>query len=409
MFTTTFVPLARSGWTATASDQGKRAADLLDADAASAWDTRRGQAPDQWVAVDLGAPQQVTRVDLLSIDWRWVPGGLRVDVSPDGRRWDTVSAVPDYWGPIFFSEHHAFLKVRRGRVQAIFPPVLARHVRIVQTASVPDRPWAARELFAYGPGGPRPAVPPPGELTAALRREGIRFVYANHWLSARIQVESRGTIGAQESNINVNDYSRTEPDPTELVSPRFEAGHAFLLGADADAAGIREMLAGQPVTVRERTAGPYPLLVLEPAAAPRRLDKTGWQLTASEPGPPPQPVEAAIDGDRRTRWTSREPGRPGLSVTLDLGRPRALRGVEVRPGIPGRELRLHGSLDGVAWTALEPTTWAGSLYWTGSELLRNGGPKWAALFPRTSLRFLRIGPAGPLRDPWTIAEIDCLE
>jgi hypothetical protein len=163
------------------------------------------------------------------------------------------------------------------------------------------------------------------------------------------------------------------------------------------------------VTVRERTAGPYPLLVLEPAAAPRRLDKTGWQLTASEPGPPPQPVEAAIDGDRRTRWTSREPGRPGLSVTLDLGRPRALRGVEVRPGIPGRELRLHGSLDGVAWTALEPTTWAGSLYWTGSELLRNGGPKWAALFPRTSLRFLRIGPAGPLRDPWTIAEIDCLE
>jgi hypothetical protein len=94
---------------------------------------------------------------------------------------------------------------------------------------------------------------------------------------------------------------------------------------------------------------------------------------------------------------------------VDLGRRREIRGVEVRPGIPGRELRLQGSLDGVAWTPLEPAVWAGSLYWTGSELLRNGGPKWAVVFPRTALRYLRVSPAGPLRDPWAIAEIDCLE
>jgi hypothetical protein len=405
-FTTTFVPLPRTGWTATASDQSERAMDLLDGDAASSWDTRRGQTPGQWLAVDLGAPRLVSRIDLLAIDWLWVPGGLRVEVSLDGRRWDTVSAVPEYWGPLFFSEHHAFLKVRRGRVQAIFPPVETRHVRIVQTASVPDRPWAARELFLYGPGGPRPAVPPPGQLTAALRREGIGFVYANHWLSAVTRVESRGRIGAQESNINVNDYSRTEPDPTELVSPRLEAGHGILLGADADAAGIRAMLAGQPVTVRESAAGPYRLLVLDPAPPPRRADRMGWRATSNDAGPPAEP---AVDGDRRTRWVSRESAHPGLQVTVDLGRRREIRGVEVRPGIPGRELRLQGSLDGVAWTPLEPAVWAGSLYWTGSELLRNGGPKWAVVFPRTALRYLRVSPAGPLRDPWAIAEIDCLE
>ena len=221
-----------------------------------------------------------------------------------------------------------------------------------------------------------------------------------------MRVESRGTIGAQESNINVNDYSRTEPDPTELVPPRLETGHGILLGADADAAGVRAMLAGQPVTVRESQAGPYRLLVLEPAPPPRRLDKTGWRATASEPGPL---VGSAIDGDRRTRWISRGPGQPDLHVTVDLGRPRELRGVEVRPGIPGRELRLSGSQDGVTWTPLEPLSWAGSLYWTGSELLRNGGAKWAVVFPRASLRFLRLSPAGPLRDPWAIAEIDCLD
>ena len=103
--------------------------------------------------------------------------------------------MPEYWGPLFFSEHHPFLRVRRGRVQAIFPPVRARHLRIVQTASVPHHSWSARELFVYGPGGPRPPVPRAGELTAALRREGVSFVYASHWLSARVKVESRGAIG----------------------------------------------------------------------------------------------------------------------------------------------------------------------------------------------------------------------
>ncbi len=128
-----------------------------------------------------------------------------------------------------------------------------------------------------------------------------------------------------------------------------------------------------------------------------------------EPGQPAQPAGAAVDGDRGTRWVSRAPGHPAQDITLDLGRARDLRGVEVRPGIPGRELRLWGSEDGVAWTPLEPLTWAGSLYWTGSELLRNGGAKWAAVFPRTRLRYLRLSPAGPLRDPWAIAEIECLE
>jgi hypothetical protein len=406
LFTTTFVPLPRDRWTVTASHRTERSTDLLDGDAATSWDTGGEQTPGQWLAVDLGVPQLLTRVDLLAIDWQEMPGGLRVEVSHDGQRWETVVTVPEYWGPLFFSEHHPFLKVRRGRVQAIFPPVHARHLRLVQTASVRQHTWSARELFAYGPGGPRPPVPQAGELTAALRREGIGFVYANHWLSAWVRVESRGAIGAQESNINVNDSSRTEPDPTELVPVRLEAGTGLLLGADTDPAAVRAALAGQPVTVRESTAGPYRLLVLTPIPPPRRVAKTGWRASASDNA---EQARRAVDGDRATQWVSRGPGGPELTVTLDLGHPRVLRGVEVRPGLPGRELRLWGSVDGVAWTEISPLAWAGSLYWTGSELLRNGGPKWAVIFPRTSVRYLRLSPAGPLRDPWAIAEIECLE
>ena len=405
-FTTAFVPLPRDRWTVTASHRAARSSDLVDGDAATSWDTGGEQTPGQWLAVDLGAPQLVARVDLLAIDWQDLPGGLRVEVSEDGQRWQTVVTVPEYWGPLFFSEHHPFLKVRRGRVQAIFPPVRARHLRLVQTASVRHHTWSARELFAYGPGGPRPPVPRAGELAAALRREGIHFVYANHWLSAWVRVDSRDAIGAQESNMNVNDYARTDPDPTELVPLRLEPGHAILLGADADPAAVRAALEGQPVTIRESAAGPYRLLALVPAPAPRRLAKTGWRASASENG---EQAQRAIDGDRNAQWVSQGPGGPELIVTLDLGRPRALRGVEVRPGLPGRKLRLSASVDGVTWTRLEPLAWTGSLYWTGSELLRNGGPRWAVAFPRTSLRYLRLSPAGPLRDPWTIVEIEGLE
>jgi hypothetical protein len=402
--TMTFTSLSRQGWSISASDNTERAGDLIDGDAATGWSSS-GQRPGQWVTVDLGVPEVLARVDLLAIDWQNVPAGLRVEVSADGVRWDTVSDVADYWGPLFFSEHHPFLKVRRGRVQAVFPPVRARYVRLVQTGAG-RRGWSARELFAYAPGPPRPRAPEAGEIAAALRREGVHFVYANHWLSARVRVDSRGAIGALDSNINVNDYSRTEPVPTELLPLRLEPDIGILLGADTDPVAVRAALAGQTVTVRERAAGPYPLLVLTPTAPRRSLDKAGWQIRASQGS---GQAARAIDGDRRTQWTSESPAAPDLTVTLDLGRPYQVRAVELRPGLPGRDVLVAGSLDGTAWTDVAPGAWAGSLYWTGSELLRNGGPKWAVTFPATRLRFLRLAPAAPLREPWTIAEIDVLE
>ena len=104
--------------------------------------------------------------------------------------------------------------------------------------------------------------------------------------------------------------------------------------------------------------------------------------------------------------TAVAPARPQSLIDRQS---EALRRVEVRPGLPGRELRLSGSLDGETWTPLSPLTWAGAVYWTGTELLRNGGPRWAAAFPRTTVRYLRLAPAAGLPDPWTITEIECLE
>jgi hypothetical protein len=245
-------------------------------------------------------------------------------------------------------------------------------------------------------------------VTDDLRREGIRFVYANHWLSAWVQVDSGGQIGALESNINLNDSSRTKPSPEVLFSARLEKGIGILLGSDADTEGIRGMLEAQRVGWREVAVGPYRLLVIEPGPRLRPLDKREWSATATEEA---KRAPRAIDGRRHTRWSSAGPAGSTTSLTIDFGTPHRIRQVQVRPGgPPAQDPRLWGSVDGAAWRPLGPVHWAGPLFWTGSELLRNGTSEWVVAFPPVEIRYLRLGaplPAGPA--PWSLFEVDCFE
>lgn len=403
-----FAPLPRDGWIASASDNAEAAPRVLDHDASSAWRTGN-QAPGQWLRLDLGAERVVARVDLLTLDWREVPAGFRVEVSRDGAGWETVADVPRYWGPLFLAGPHPVLKVRRGRVQAIFRPVRARHVQVVQTGADPS-PWAVRELFVYAPAPEPPPPPRPGELVVALEREGVRWLYADAWGSAAVKTASRGWIQSQESNLFVNSYGRDRPDPARLDRFRAGPGRAILLGADADAEGIRATLAGQGIAVREAAAGPYRLFLLgSPPAAPRRLASDGWSATASEAAADAWRV---IDGDPATVWTAPGPAGPDTSLTLDLRTARVVGRVRVRPGVEGgglADLRLEGSTDGIVFSPLGPIAWAGALYWTGHELLRSGPHAWEVAFPPARLRYLRLHPAAARPGPWVIREIECFE
>lgn len=397
-----------AGWTVTASHRGYEARHLIDRDAGTGWSIGDVQRPGQWLAVDLGREATVSRIDLLSIDWQEVPAGFRVERSRDGVHWDMAAEVPRYWGPLFWSERHAFLKVRRGRVQAIFEPALARYLRIVMTGESSYRAWAARELFVYAP-APASATPVrAGEVAEALAREGVAFVYANPWLSARARVESRETIGTLESNSALNSYGRSTPGPAALERVRLRPDRAILLGADADAVDVRRTLVARGALARERAVGPYALLVLGRDAPRRAVAPTGWRARASA-GETAAPW--AVDGKPGTRWTADGSVTEHTSVTLELDRPRALTGLRLTPG--SREggpadFTLDGSSDGQAWTPLGPATWAGPLYWTGAELLRNSRSEWAVTFPAATVRYVRIRPAAPT-PTWSIAEITAFE
>jgi hypothetical protein len=399
-----FEPISPAGWHVTTSHRSPDAIHLVDRDAGTGWSTGQRQAPGQWLLVDLGGEDLVARVDLLAIDSREVPVGFRVGLSRDGERWEEAVSVPRYWGPLFRSGPHAFLKVRRGRVQAIFEPARARFVRLTLTGEPGPHAWSAREVFVYRPAPPRPATLPEGALAAGLRREGVGFVYADPWQSARIRVESGEAIGTLESNATVNSYGRTEPAPSTLERFRMRTGRAVLLGDDADAASVRSLLDARGAIARETAVGPYPLLLLAPEPERRRLAAAGWRGHASAGT---APAARAVDGDPRTRWTAEGAVDPTATFTVELDRPRRLGGLHLSPG--SREggpadFTLDGSADGVVWRPLEPRTWAGPLYWTGTELLRNSRSEWAVTFPPATVRAIRVRPA-MAAPTWSIAEI----
>jgi hypothetical protein len=403
------VGLPPDGWRVSAEPNPDEAGNLVDRDAATGWSTGRGQRPGQAIMVDLGRETVVTRVALLALDWRDTPLGFRIEVSQDGARWDVVVAVPRYWGPLFVSEHHAMLKVRRGRVEATFAPRSARFVRIVQTGTAAHRRWSAREIFVYAPGPP----PADGEQALAPLLQGgeMNFVYTSPWLAARLWVDLGGRVRTPESNLFVNSNGRPVPDPQWLEPFRVDPSRAVLLGREADASQLRTVLAGRGLRVQESVAGPYRLFRFPaPEEAPRSLARDGWRATA---GVNASQAPRAIDGNRRTGWTGTSAERAGEVLSIDLGRPTQISRIRLAPGsaIEGsRDVALEGSDDGLAWRPLGPLMWAGPLYWTGWELLRNSQDRREFAFPPTRLRHLRVRPVrGGPGGAWVVNEIDLFE
>jgi F5/8 type C domain len=221
---------------------------------------------------------------------------------------------------------------------------------------------------------------------------------------------SRGMIGAHTSNLYLDAGSEDRPEPEHLTRFRVRRGDAIVVGSDGDLDGIRRMLAARPLSVRETRAGPYPLLLLTPRPdARRRIPLTGWVATASVL---PEQASQAIDGRLATAWIGTAPARGDLAFSVDLGAVRSLRAVRLRPGTlinAFDDVRLEGSLDGTAWRTLAPTTWAGPVYWTGSELLRNGTNEWSVAFPPTPVRHLRLRVVGLRGGRWALNEIECFE
>lgn len=130
---TGLVPLDRSNWKATASLQGDGAANAIDGDRRTRWDTGKHQTSGESFELDLGQRHSFEVIELentlSSYDY---PRGYEVYISDDARDWRLLTTG----------------KGKLGLTRIEFSAVEARYIRIRQTGAGGNY-WSIHELQVY--------------------------------------------------------------------------------------------------------------------------------------------------------------------------------------------------------------------------------------------------------------------
>ena len=109
------------------------AANAVDDDATTRWASGAAQAPGQWLEVDLGATETIRRVVLdTGADRTDFPRGYELYASTDGSTWSLVATGAG----------------DRQLTTIDIPPTVARHLRIVQTATA-SQWWSVADVRVY--------------------------------------------------------------------------------------------------------------------------------------------------------------------------------------------------------------------------------------------------------------------
>lgn len=127
----------KDGWQASASTKGAEAANAIDGDANTRWDTGGKQVPGQWFMVDLGKVQPVSAVVL---DYEKShddgPRAYALAVSEDGAKWETVVESKD--------------KAPQNQLEiTLDKAVKARFIKIDQQGSTGGTFWSIHEISVY--------------------------------------------------------------------------------------------------------------------------------------------------------------------------------------------------------------------------------------------------------------------
>ncbi|MBI3455490.1 MAG: discoidin domain-containing protein [Candidatus Rokubacteria bacterium] len=398
-------PWRSADWRATATVNPEDAPAAIDGDLSTRWATGRGRHKGDALTVSLGRVETVAGVRWLPGSHREVPSGIRAEGSLDGERWTRLQEVRPYLGPVFASDGHPFVRLRRGRVELRFPPAAIRHLRLTHLGGA-ALPWSIRELVLLVPAAPPPARDPDA-LVRALGQAGVRRVYADHWLAAAISTATRGAIAVPISNETVDAYGRLGPRSDMIAPLRLGERDALVVGAEAGEE-TREALEASGVAVAVEAAGGFAVIRArgEPRPLGQRVGLTGWRVTATH-----RPAEAdrTIDGRPETHWRSGTPQRPGMAVEFDPGhllRLTGLRLVAARPDETPRALAIRLSPDGTRWARVEPE-WRGALGWTGWSLTRLSQGVYAVAFRPQAARRVRLELTGAATgSEWSIAEAE---
>jgi hypothetical protein len=396
-------------FTVTASVAPETAGAMVDRDVGTVWSSRSARQGGEWIEVDLGRVEPVALVRWLPGTFQEVPNGLLLEASRDGRAWQRLVDLPQYFGPLYWSAGRPMGRVRTGRVEFRVPLTPARYLRVTQTGRNALWPWTIRELFVYGATN-APARPPTADgptLARALRATGVRRLYADHGWGSRAALADPGLL-IPPANLALDAYNFSGAAEDFWPRLRWEPGSGVLL-EPFEAESFAALAHASGLGVTRASVGGLDLFVYAPAPARpgTPLPASTLAVTASRAS---GKGRLALDGDPTTRWATGHPQSPGDWVQIELAEPRVIRAVRLWTATPSdspRGLALEGSEGGTTWQPLvaELST-EGLLRWGGMTVLHDGLTAVRLDFPPVKLRALRLTltRSDPVFD-WSIHEL----
>ncbi len=396
----------RQGWSASGRPESGESSSIFDNDMDTGWSVP--QVPGATLLIDMGRVNSVNRIFYLPHDYREVPAGFQVEVSENGRQWTLVSRISAYWGPFFWSGPHPMIKVRQGRVETAFPEVKARYLKLTLTAGDKNRNWSVAEFFVEKPlEGEHPGTHQEylDDLLRFVDTTKIKAVYADHWLSADLRVQSAGRLRTMTSNLFLGNNGERVPAP-EVHSPaRLNAGTAHIMEF-WNGQPFKQLMEQGRIDFNSRQIGPYEVYYNFQKEEGLTLDKGGWTVYANSNG---SEAGKAVDRLRATRWSSGKPQEPGMFFEVDFGKIVPVNGLTLDLGDSRRDfprrLKIMGSLDGHNWQEIR-TEWTSEFYWAGNVLLKMRGDRINYFFSPVEMKFLKLIQEGS--DPryyWSIHEL----
>ena len=400
------VAIPRQNWQARDLAGADLGPSLSDANLTTGFTTPGPAQEGQGLELDLGREQLISGLALVPHELQ-LPAGLRLQTAGQDHKFTTLVEAPGYWGPMYMSGPHAFLKVRHARLEAYFAPRRARYLRLVHLGKA-DSPWSVREALLWGPG---PESQPPSwdqsgqALLKLLGQDPPSLVYADAWPAALIMNGLKGKVAATPSNMTWDNYGRS----------RWRAGAPLPL----------EHPAGQALVVDQRQAALTQDLLIRAGVGLASRQEAGrltlFRFSGWQRGPeiPLGEVSSQVDPGAASaltqgrppqgRWTSQAPQGPGIHLYVDLGLVRPLGWLELEniysPDDYARGLKAEVSQDGQIWQEA-PLTLAGPLCFAGPTVFISQATGSLYGFPSgVRARFVRLSPTRSAPNWWSVERL----